>query len=61
MILANNYFESWKYTYYLKFFDHYPPHVREFLKHHDHRYMLLFNLDKPDYKLFEETTKKSLY
>jgi hypothetical protein len=60
-IMAHNFLESWKYTYYVKFFDYYPPHVREFLKSKDHRYLLLFDIKNAPYKLFDETTKKSLF
>ena len=60
-VAAHNIYESWKYVYMVKFWDHYPPHVREFLKSRDHRFLLLFDVNNPQYKLFDETTKKSLY
>lgn len=56
-----NYYSNVKYQYYIKFFDYYPPHVRKFLEAKDHRYLLLFNYKDAPYKLFDETTKKSLY
>jgi len=60
-VLTHNVLDSWKYIYMVKFYDHYPPHVREFLKSKDHRYLMLFDLKNPPYKLFDETTKKALY
>jgi hypothetical protein len=54
-------YNSWKYNYMVKFWDHYPPHVREYLKSKDHRYLLLFDVNKSPYKLFDENTKKSLF
>lgn len=58
---ANNHMKNYKHLYMVKFNDYYPPHVREFLTHQDHRYLLLFDVEKPSYKLFDEQTKKSLY
>ncbi len=60
-VITHNIKESWKYSYYVKFWDFYPPHVRDFLKSKDHRYLLLFDANKTPYKLFDETTKKALF
>jgi hypothetical protein len=60
-VLVHNQKEALKYNYYVKFWDFYPPHVREYLKSKDHRYLLLFDVNNSPYKLFDETTKKSLY
>jgi hypothetical protein len=60
-IMVHNYKESWKYNYYVKFWDYYPPHVREYLKSLDSRYLLLFDVHNSPYKLFDETSKKSLF
>ena len=54
-------YNSWKYIYYLKFWDYYPPHVKEYLKSKDHRHLLLTDIDSVPYKLFDELTKKSFY
>lgn len=60
-IAANNYKESWKYAYYVKFWDYYPPHVREYFRSKDSRHLLLFDVNNPPYKLYDETTKKALF
>lgn len=59
--MSHNVLGTWKYNYQVKFFDHYPPHVREFLKTKDHRYLMLLDVNNPPYKLWDETTKKSVY
>jgi hypothetical protein len=61
LLMAHNVLGSWKYNYQVKFFDYYPPHVRDFLKTKDHRYLLLFDFKNSPYKLYDEATKKSLY
>jgi len=61
LVMARNVLGTWKYTYQVQFFDYYPPHVRDFLKTKDHRYLLLFDINNAPYKLYDEATKKSLY
>ena len=61
LVMARNVLGSWKYNYQVKFFDYYPPHVRDYLKTKDHRYLLLFDVKNSPYKLFDDVTKKSLF
>ncbi len=59
-VVSHNVLDTWKHIYGVKFIDYYPPHVREYLKSKDHRYLLLFDVNNSPYKLFDEN-KKSLY
>jgi hypothetical protein len=59
--LAYNWYNNWKYIYMLKFYDHYPPHLRAFLASKDHRHLLMLDLKNPEYTLHDPETKKSLY
>jgi hypothetical protein len=58
---THNYTTNRKYFYTLKFYDHYPPHMRQYLQTKDHRYLLIFDPKNSPYKLLDEETKKSVY
>jgi len=57
----NSYYKNYKSIYTLKFYEHYPPHVRQYLQTKDHRYLLLFDMNNSPYKLWDSDTKKALY
>jgi hypothetical protein len=59
--MSVNWLQNYRNGYLLKYYEYFPPHVRQFIQTKDHRYLLLFDVDNSPYKLHDEQTKKSLY
>ncbi len=57
---ANNIFERTKTELFMKYYDHFPPHMRQFLHRWDHRLLLELDPDFKKYTVFDEN-KKSIF